>query len=141
MTLVVDASVIVKWLIQDANREENTSRATLLMKRVLEEGGEIIQPVHWLTEVAAVLARLSPSSAEDDALMLRALELPVDDSPEVLRRACRLAADLDRHVFDTLYHAVALEQTDAVLVTADDHYARAARRQGRILRLSDWAPI
>jgi hypothetical protein len=36
---------------------------------------------------------------------------------------------------------VALEQTDAVLVTAVDHYARAARRQGRILRLSDWAPI
>ena len=141
MTLVVDASVIVKWLMQEHGNEDHIPQATLLMKHVLEEGADIIQPVHWLAEVAAVLARLSPDSAEDDAVMLRALELPVDDSPEVLRSACRLAVDLDRHLFDTLYHAVALERADAILVTADDHYARAARRQGQVLMLADWAPI
>jgi predicted nucleic acid-binding protein len=99
-----------------------------------------MQPVHWLAEVASVLVRLNPARAEDDVLMLRALELPVDDSPEVWHRACCLAADLDQHLFDALYHAVALEQADAVLVTADVRYARAARDQGQVLCLSDWAP-
>ena len=140
MTVVVDASVIVKWLLEDPEREDDTARATLVMQQVLEEGAPIVQPMHWLAEVGAVLARLSPETAEDDVLMLRAMELPVDDGPEVLRRACRLAIDLGRHLFDTLYHAVALEQPDAVLVTADDRYAGAARRYGRVLKLSDWTP-
>jgi predicted nucleic acid-binding protein len=140
MSLVVDASVIVKWLLQDDTREDHTAQATALMQQVLVEGTAIMQPVHWLAEVASVLARLNPASAGDDVMMLRALELPVDDSPEVWHRACRLASDLGQHLFDVLYHAVALEREDAVLVTADVRYARAARDQGRVLSLSDWTP-
>jgi predicted nucleic acid-binding protein len=140
MSLVVDASVIVKWLLQDATREDDTAQATALMQQVLVDGAGIMQPVHWLAEVAAVPARLNPTRAKDDVLMLRALELPVDDSPEVWHRACRLAAELDQHLFDALYHAVALEREDAVLVTADARYARAARARGQVLSLSDWTP-
>jgi predicted nucleic acid-binding protein len=60
MSLVVDASVIVKWLLQDAVREDDTARTTSLMQQVLVDENEIMQPVHWLAEVAAVLARLNP---------------------------------------------------------------------------------
>lgn len=44
-------------------------------------------------------------------------------------------------MFDTLYHAIALEHPDVVLVTADERYWRAAHTQGRIVRLADFATL
>lgn len=49
----------------------------------------------------------------------------------------RLAIDLKHHLFDTLYHAVALTHSDAVRVTADESYYRKARAMGRIVHLAD----
>lgn len=138
MTVVVDASVVIKWLLSDPDREDQTERATRLMQRVVDGRESAVQPVHWLAEVAAVLARLSPDTVEEDAQMLQALELPVDDGPGVLRRACRLAIDSDQHLLDTLYHAVALETPGAILVTADERYSRAVGQYGGIRRLSEW---
>ncbi len=138
MPLVVDASVVVKWLLDDAEREADTDRATLLMQYVLAGSEPIVQPAHWLLEVGAVLARLSPQSAEEDLLVLQALQLQIDDGPEVLLRACRLAIDLDQHLFDTLYHAVALETAETTLITADERYFAVGAPLGRITRLADW---
>lgn len=140
MTLVVDASVLVKWLLADPEREAETAQATRVMRAVAEGPDTIVQPVHWLVEVGAVLARLSPETAEQDLAMLEALELPVDEAPEITGRACRLAIDLGQHLFDTLYHAVALEQAQAMLITADRRYLKAARNQGRVMHLSEWRP-
>jgi predicted nucleic acid-binding protein len=61
--------------------------------------------------------------------MLAALEFPTTDDPNVIRRATRLAIETNHHLFDTLYHAVALEHEDAVLVTADDRYYGKAASQ------------
>ena len=97
----------------------------------------VVQPVHWLAEVAAVLARVTPGQAEEDIGLLYALSLPVRDRPEILQRARRLSIDLDHHLFDTLYHAVALD-TDSVLVTADAQYLNKAARLGHIVHLADW---
>ena len=58
---------------------------------------------------------------------------------KVYERAVRLAAETNQHVFDTLYHAVALARPDAELVTADERYYRAASRAGRLVRLADFA--
>jgi predicted nucleic acid-binding protein len=138
MTVVVGASVVLKWLLTDPSREGDTDRAAALMQSIVAGETEILQPPHWLLETGAVLARLSPSTAVEDVTMLRALDLPDTDEPAVLRRACRLAMDLKQHLFDTLYHAVALETDGAVFITADDRYARAARSVGRIVRLADW---
>jgi predicted nucleic acid-binding protein len=44
---------------------------------------------------------------------------------------------LRQHLFDTLYHAVALE-TGATLVTADERYYETARGEGNITLLSDF---
>lgn len=138
MTLVVDASVVVKWLVRDPVREDDTERATRLMQWILEGKEPVVQPIHWLVEVAAVLARLSPDTVEEDVLMLQGLELPIEPSPAVLSRGCKLAVELAQHLFDALYHAVALETPDAILVTADDRYFRAGRPHGSILPLSGW---
>jgi predicted nucleic acid-binding protein len=138
--LVVDASVIVKWLLNSPQAEPATGLATQLMQSVASGQTMILQPAHWLIEVAAVLARLSPDTAAEDIAMLRKMELATTDEPEVLRRACELAIDLRQHVFDTMHHAVALEAHDAVLITADERYLRAARRIGRIMALTEWRP-
>lgn len=138
MTLVVDASVIIKWLLQDSGRESATEHATELMRAVVLGEVEVLQPFHWLAEVAAVACRLSPATAERDVLRIQALELPATDAPAVLARACRIATRSRTHAFDALYHAVALETPAAVLVTADDTYFRAARSLGGIVSLADW---
>jgi predicted nucleic acid-binding protein len=138
VTVVIDASVVIKWLLQDPEREVNTEKATNLMKAVVTGDQPALQPTHWIVEVGAVLARVSPASALDDVTMLNALELPATDEPQVLARGVELATEFKQHLFDTFYHAVALEAPDRVLITADDRYLRAARGKGQIVHLTDW---
>ena len=54
------------------------------------------------------------------------------------KRAAHLSVQLKHHLFDTLYHAVALEN-DATLVTADDAYFAKAYRLGNIKLLTSFA--
>ena len=58
-----------------------------------------------------------------------------------MRRACTLAIDTGQHLFDTLYHAVALESEETMLITADQRYYQKARDRGRILALKDWGVL
>jgi len=109
------------------------------MSSIVQQKVPAVQPAHWLAEVGAVLARATPDKVEQDIVLLSALGLAVQDGPEILQRACRLAIDLNHHLFDTLNHAVALD-TESVLVTADEHYLVKARDVGRIMRLAEWSP-
>lgn len=138
-TWVIDASVILKWLLADPDTDADTAAATALMASLVAGQHELVQPVHWLAEIAAVMARLSPETAADDVLQLRAMEWPVADDAQVWTRAVQLALDTRQHVFDTLYHAVALELPNATLVTADERYRIPGARFGRIIALRDWA--
>jgi predicted nucleic acid-binding protein len=83
-----------------------------------------------------VVARLSPDLCGPALRLLNALELDICADLDVFERGAALAVALDYHLFDTLYHAVALER-DATLITADARYARKARAQGQILLLSE----
>lgn len=141
MIVVIDASVILKWLLEDPAREPDTETAFALVESVVRGRVEVLQPVHWLAEVAAVAARLAPQTAVRDVEMLAALEFPTTDEPNVIRRATSLAIETDHHLFDTLYHAVALEHEDAMLVTADDRYYKKAKRHGTIAALRDWVAV
>ncbi len=138
MTVVVGASVVIKWLLQDSERAAGTKKATQLMELVTRGELAALQPTHWLADVGAVLARESPRTAADDVTLLNALEVAGTDDPLVLRRGVELATELQQHLFDTYYHAVALETPDATLITADERYLRAARAKGRIIDLMDW---
>ena len=138
MIVVLDASVILKWLLEDPARESDTEKASALIQSVVSGRQEILQPVHWLAEVAAVAARLVPQTAVGDVEMLAAFEFPTTDSPAVIRRATSLAIETSHHLFDTLYHAVALEHEDALLVTADERYYGKAECYGTIRTLHDW---
>jgi predicted nucleic acid-binding protein len=138
VTWVLDASVILKWLLADPEREPDTAKATAFLESVFTGKAALVQPIHWLPEVAAVLARLSPQTAQDDVDMLSAMELPTSNESTVLRRATTLAIETGHHLFDTLYHAVALEHQDATLITADERYRLKAMNYGKIIALGDW---
>ncbi len=141
MTVVLDASVILKWLLEDPTKEPDTEKALALIDAVIHGKLEILQPMHWLIEVAAVAARLTPQTAVQDVEWLSAMQFPTSDDPNVLLRATTLAIETDHHLFDTMYHAVALEHDGAVLVTADDRYRRKAERYGMIAALADWEHV
>ena len=137
MRVVVDASVAVKWLFPEPAREPGVDKAAELLRAVKDSRVELVQPPHWLAELVAVTTRLRPSIATEAIDLLVAMEITVAADAAVYKRASRIAAQLNHHVFDTLYHAVALEQ-DAVLVTADDRYLRKAEALGSIVSLRMW---
>jgi len=136
--VVLDASVIVKWAFPDRAREAHAERALNLLHAVHAGRLSVMEPPHWLAEVAAVVTRLAPDRAADVVALMHAMEFPVLDELEVYLEAARLSAESGQHVFDTLYHAVALRRRGASLVTADERYYRNARRAGRVMLLQDF---
>ncbi len=138
---VVDASVAVKWIFPDAPGEDEGEQALALLDEIRDRRLDVLQPPHWLAEVSAVVTRLSPAVAEETISFLIAMELSVADTPEVYLRASELAAALNHHLFDTLYHAVALCTPDTTLLTADMSYYRKAKDLGSIAKLSDFRRV
>lgn len=128
--IVVDASVALKWFLQD--NEDHCDKAIALLI-----GNRLIQPPHFIAEVAAVLARKKPAEADQDLADLLEVEMAIADEPPIYQQAIRLSIDLNHHLFDTLYHAVALETKDALLITADNVYYEKAKHLGRIKLLAD----
>lgn len=139
--MVVDASVIVKWLFPQREKERDADRALNLLDELKAGQVSLHQPIHWLAEVAAVLVRLSPSTAPVDVADLYDMNIPIESGPEIYLLACELAHGLNHHVFDTLYHAVALTLPDTRLVTADTRYYRKAQRHGSLQLLSELRPV
>lgn len=132
---VIDASVAVKWFIPDLDVEPDVDRALQLLASAQRDEARFLQPPHWVSEVAAVLVRLAPKTVGSSVEALMALSF-VKTANDVghYQRAISLALKLDHHLFDTLYHAVALEEK-ATLITADRKYYDKARRLGSILML------
>ena len=138
MKLVVDASVTVKWLLMNAPAEQNVLEAMQILGQILSGQHEILQPPHWLSEVLAVIARRAPSVAADSPRDLNALKAEIVCTDAAYLRAAELSHRLKHHLFDTLYHAVALEK-GATLVTADERYFGVAMQEGAIQRLSNFS--
>jgi len=136
--VVADASVVVKWLLP-ANEEHDLDQALDLLRAVRSEKVTLYQPPHWLAEVAAVVTRLGAATAEEDISDLHAMAIRVVDSEQVYLTASRLSRELDHHMFDTLYHAVALSVDEATLVTADERYFAKAAGRGRVVLLREFS--
>ena len=136
--LVLDASVIIKWVFPGKQGEQDSLRALEILDAIRTGEAEVKQPPHWLAEVAAVLTRLDPSIARGAVELLGLLNLPVADDLGVMLQACDLSARLGHHLFDTLYHAVACSEPGRRLVTADERYYRKAQAEGSILMLRNF---
>jgi predicted nucleic acid-binding protein len=135
---VIDASVMVAWLVDDPDNEPDSDIAAALMTTLARRRGPVLQPAHWMAEVAGVLARRVPAAALSHVNRLQAMDLPIAHHPSVMSRAVTLAIETGQHVMDTLYHAVALETPDTVLITADRRYLAKAAHYGCIRDLTHW---
>ncbi len=138
MIVVADASVALKWFLSDSLDEDHTDIALAIFEAAVLGRIQLLQPVNFIAEVAAVLARIKPAEAQSDLLDLIAIERRTVDSPEVYATAVALAIQLKHHLFDTLYHALALENPSAMFVTADRRYFDKAKHLGQIIWLPDF---
>ena len=124
MTLIVDASVALKWFLDEEGRDE----ADALL------GGEpLTAPDFLLLECGntfAVKARRGQldAAATRDYLVTLRHELGVRFRPSepYMVTAHALALDLQRSAYDCLYLAMAIANGDQV-VTADEKFERAVR--------------
>ena len=137
--LVIDASIAVKWVIE----EEGTPQALALHRRE-----QLIAPELLVAECANILwkkvarSELSVEEALLAAKLLQAAELELVPTRALLEPATRLALALDHPAYDCLYLALAIAR-DCRFVTADDRLLRKLgepRRRNlrnRVLALSD----
>jgi predicted nucleic acid-binding protein len=135
--LVIDASVTLKWLLLGANNEQNLVEAQAVLTSIVTDAAIMIQPPHWLAEVLAVIARLQPQDVQLALATMLDMDVVRPVTGKTYLRAAELSIRLNQHLFDTLYHALALEE-GATLITADERYFRAASSEGAIQQLSTY---
>ncbi len=132
MTLVTDASVVVKWVLPEPGSEEAAA--------LLVGGEELIAPELLLAEVANTLWL---KVRRNEMLRRDALEAQRRIGEQVVRlfswvpllpRAFDLACRIDHPVSGFVYLALA-EQHDAVVVTADRQLVDAAARSAAAERV------
>ena len=136
MKIVIDASVTIKWVLSDKPDEQDVHLALQLLALVDDGVVDAVQPEHWMAEVLAVVVRFDRARLRSTVQLLRAMPKHLVASDSIYEKAGEMAADLDHHLFDTLYHAVALK-SDATFVTADEKYYAKALHFGGIQRLAD----
>lgn len=138
MIVVVDASVAVKWFLPFKPDEDHTDLALKILEQAVLGPLRLVEPPHFIAEVASVLARLRPDDAPANLLDLLNIERRTLDTPAIYSTALELAVRHQHHLFDTLYHAVALHTPGATLITADGRYYDKAKVVGHITLLADW---
>lgn len=119
-TLVIDASIAIKWVIE----EEGTSQA-LTFRRT----ARLLAPELLVAECANILwkkARRNELSREEALLAARLLQtaaIELVPTRSLLAAATRIAIELDHPAYDCLYLALAIEN-DCRFVTADERFLR-----------------
>lgn len=134
---VIDASVAIKWLVPENPEEQDVPQALALLDALKNSDIIFYQPAHWEAEVAGVLSRISRATAVKKIVALRSLTFNRVNDTTVYATACDLAIHLNHHLFDTLYHAVALHTPEATLITADQRYFNKAQSIGQMVQLRD----
>jgi predicted nucleic acid-binding protein len=137
VNLVVDASVALKWFFTDQTAEGHIEEALTILDALDAGWVRLVQPPHFLAEMAAVLVREKNDAAFADLEDLQQLDWQILNTPEVYQEAMLLSRDRNHHLFDTLYHAVARCLPEAILVTADRRYHHKAADLGGISLLEN----
>lgn len=128
-TLVLDASVAVKWAMPLA-REPLTDESLRLFRRYTDGEFDFAVPDVFWAELGNVLwkgtrrGRWSRNDAEATAADFRTRDFVTVSSSVLLPEALRIAFAYDRAVYDCLYVALAV-QSKTELITADERLANA----------------
>lgn len=128
--LVIDASIAVKWVVE----EEGTPQALALRQQT-----KLIAPELLVAECANILwkkaarGELSKEEAILAAKLLQSAEVELLPMRSLFETATNLAIELDHPAYDCIYLALAVEN-DCPFVTADDRFLRKLG-QGRRMAL------
>jgi predicted nucleic acid-binding protein len=128
-SLVLDASVAVKWAIP-STEETLIGESLQLLKRFTQGEINFIVPDVFWAEVGNVLwkgvrqRRWPQALAERAASDMRKRNFFTVSSLELLAEALRIALANDRSVYDCLYVALAI-QFKTEMITADERLANA----------------
>ena len=137
MSIIVDASVVVKWYVPELYWDN--------AQRVAAAGDELAAPVHVLGEVGAVLVRRFRQGKITDR-QLAIARVAVRDMlsfislTDLFDAAMQIAIETRLSFYDALYVAAA-EREDTFVITADARLVRvvaSSRWSDRVLPLSQW---
>lgn len=140
MTLVVDASVAVRWTLDTPLSDR--------AEQVLRSGEPLIAPDFVIVETANVLFLEARDRSERVQRALDGVELlprwfaELTPSVGLRSRALALAFELRHSAYDCFYLALAATR-NATLVTTDEKLIRIARTTDLadlIVHLADWRP-
>jgi predicted nucleic acid-binding protein len=128
---VVDASVILKWVLGD-EREPDHEIAMNLLNGWVEGEAELSAPALWQYEVANFLGRQLPKEAAAKMDLLLNLNITnVDLTDGIFRRCFKWMKENRVTFYDVSYLAVAFE-IQATLITADE---RVVKQMGNVNRI------
>ena len=125
-TLVIDASIAVKWVIE----EHNTPEALTLRQKA-----KLIAPELLVAECANILWKkvkreeLLKQEALLAARLLQGAEIELLPTRSLFEAATRMSIEIDHPAYDCLYLALAVEK-ECPFVTADERFLRKLH-QGR----------
>jgi predicted nucleic acid-binding protein len=135
-SIVVDASVAIKWFVEEAE-----TRSAVWLLEVSGALGQLVAPELLVLEGAAVLAkrarqgRVTADYPRRSLDKLRRLPIRLVPNPELLDHAVLLSEALRHPVYDCLYLALA-RRLDARLATFDNGLANLARVEDRLWRMA-----
>jgi len=141
MTVCVDSSIALKWVLQEDGSEE----AERLLARWQQEQQKMVAPAHFYVEISSVLRQrtlrtgsdhLEPGEALDALVILLDSGVMIHSSlPNLCCRALSLAEELGQPTtYDAHYLALA-ESEGCEFWTADDRLYQAVRERFPWVRL------
>jgi predicted nucleic acid-binding protein len=126
MSLVVDASVGLKWVLPEPDSH-------LAEALVLHEP-DLLVPDFWLHEATNILwlqvrkTRFTPDEAREALALLRAQLAPTPTADMALHEvALEIGIEVNHSTYDTLYLAFAVAMGASAVVLADGPFVRAMR--------------
>ena len=134
--MVIDASIIIKWLLEEQNGMEQAEK---IQDDLIERNIKILIPGHCYMEVANTISRKAPELALNFISKLK-----VSTIREQILNISKITLALDLmkkykkiSFYDAAYHALAISE-GATFVTADEKYYETTKEQGNIILLQNY---
>jgi len=133
---VVDASIILKWVLGDEKEPDHNIAMGIL--NAWEQGyAEILAPTLWKYEVGNFLGRALNNEASEKMGILLDLNIKSIELTDKMFQHCFLWMKHNSVTFyDAAYLAAAIE-SGGTLITADEKFVNKMKRSGDIFLLRD----